>query len=351
MMRRFRSRRWRLAAGAVLCGAGTLCAQAAEQTLPNLFETLQKQVQQEMEKCREAIVRIEAIDEHGQLAGTGFFVDPNGLLYTSYTVAGASHDIIVRRGDLKYPARRLVADPRCGIAILKVELETAFLPIGRSTDLTCGSPVMTFGYPMDLPLTPSFGLLSGFDRKYLGRYFATTHLRANVSVQRGEGGAPLLNMKGEAVGILISSLDQGSASFILPVEAAEKVRRDYVRFGSLRPAWLGLQMENAPEATLGSTAVVGDLFQDSPAQKAGVIQGDVILELGGRKVTSPEDMIDASFFLSADDPAAVRLARSGAEMTLQVTPADPPRPKSSLPVLGSTAEPGAGQALQLGAEK
>ena len=100
---------------------------------------------------------------------------------------------------------------------------------------------------MNLPLTPSFGVLGGFDREYLGQYFATTHLRANVPVQRGEGGAPLLNMKGEVVGMLISSLDQGSASFVLPVEAIEKVRREFVRFGELRPGWIGLSVEACAE--------------------------------------------------------------------------------------------------------
>lgn len=349
MSRRFRSKRLRLAAGvAVLCGA-SLCAQ--EPAAPGLFDSLQKEVQHEMEKCRDAIVRIEASDEHGQLAGTGFFVDPNGLLYTSYTVAGESHDIIVRRGDLVYPARRLVADSRSGVALLKVETQTAFLPVGSSRALASGAAVMTCGYPMDLPLTPSFGMLGGFDRKYLGRYFATTHLRANVSVQRGEGGAPLLNMKGEVVGILISSLDQGSASFALPIEAAEKARHDFLRFGALRPAWLGLQLETAEQASLGSTAMVRDLFLDSPAQKAGVREGDFVLGIGAQKITCPEDMIDASFFLSAGDPVPVRLARSGAELTVQLVPAAPPRLQTAPPVLGSTGVGGAGQALQLGGGK
>ena len=134
----------------------------------------------------------EATDEHGLLAGSGFFVDPNGLLYTTYSIAGESRDIVVLRGDQKFPARRLVADPRSGMALVKVDIQTPFRSHRQIFyDLAVGAPVITCGYPMDLPLTPSFGLVGGFDRKYLGRYFATTHIRANVSVQRGEGGAPL----------------------------------------------------------------------------------------------------------------------------------------------------------------
>jgi serine protease Do len=330
-----------------LCGA-TLCAQ--QPTPANVFDLLQKQVQQELDKCRDAVVRIESVDNHGKVAGTGFFVDPNGLLYTSYTVAGETSDIVARWESHKAPARRLVADRRCGIAILRVEAQTAFVPIGRSAVLTTGSPVMTCGYPMDLPLTPSFGLVGGFDRKYMGRYFATTHVRANLAVQAGEGGAPLLNMKGEAVGILIASVDHG-ASFALPMEAAEKVRRDLARFGKVRQGWLGLQMETAAEPTLGSTALVQDLFPDSPAQKAGIHVGDSVLEIAGRKIASPEDMIDASFFLTVEDPAPVRLARDGEELTVQVVPVDPPHPPAPPPVLGSTNDPAPEKPFELGPGK
>src|SRR4051812_37131429 len=164
MRGRLLSRILRLAAGVAVCGA-TLYAEPPGPA--SVFDLLQKQVQQEMDKCRDAVVRIESMDEHGKVAGTGFFIDPNGLLYTSFTVAGESREIFARWGAHKYPARRLAADRRCGLAILKVDAQTAFVPIGRSAALTTGSPVMTCGYPMDFPLTPSFGLLGGFERKYM----------------------------------------------------------------------------------------------------------------------------------------------------------------------------------------
>ena len=84
------------------------------------------------------------------------------------------------------------------------------MPIGKSNQLEVATPVITIGYPLDLPETPSFGMVAGFDRKFLGRYFSTTHLRVNVPTQRGEAGAPILNFKGEVVGILVSSLENSS---------------------------------------------------------------------------------------------------------------------------------------------
>src|SRR5581483_525923 len=208
-------------------------------------DALTQQVRAVFERAQSAVVKIEAEDDHGKLSGTGFFVDPTGTLYTCYSVGGESHDIIISHGNMKYPATRLAADPRSGIAILKVEARTPFLPAGKSKELGVASMIMTIGYPMDMPITPNFGCVGGWNIKFLDRYFATAHIRANVPVQRGEGGAPLLNMNGEAVGVLICSLENGSGAFALPIEAAEKVRSDFMRFGEVRPGWLGIKFAEA----------------------------------------------------------------------------------------------------------
>jgi S1-C subfamily serine protease len=306
----------------------------------NLSETIQREVNAVFEKTRSAVVRVEAADDQGLLAGTGFFIEPDGLLYTLYSVGGQSHDIVVCRGDLKYPATRVGADPRSGIAILKVDARTSFLPLGESHGLAIATPVMAVGYPMDLPLTPSFGFVGGFDRKYLGRYFATTHIRANVAVQRGQGGAPLLNMKGEVVGVLISSLDQGSALFALPIEAAEKVRRDIVRFGGVHPGWMGIDVGPAAEATAGSKAEVRDVFPNAAGYAAGIRHGDVLLKVGRTDITTAEDVLDASFFLTADDEVQVRVARGQEQLEFNVLPQLPSGFHAALPVLGSTDDLG-----------
>jgi serine protease Do len=340
-LRRSISKRLRQRFGAAVSGAllGVATVGAAEPGAGNVVAAIQQEVQAVFEKCHRAIVRIEAIDNHGHLSGTGFFIDPNGTLYTSYTVGGESRDIRVAFGNERFAARRLVGDMRSGVAILKIDAETPFLPFGKAHDLAVASPVIAIGYPMDLGLTPAFGTVGGFDIKYLGRYFATTHIRANVAVQRGEGGAPLLNVKGEVVGILISHLDSGNASFVLPIEAAEKVRKDFVRFREVRPGWIGVHVKGADQPVEGSTAQVEEVIPDAPAKKAGLRAGDIFLQVGERNITSPEDLLDASFFMSAGDELTIRIARDGAQIQLGVTPVDPPdlmRPR--LPALGSTGE-------------
>lgn len=313
---------------------------------------LEQQVRAVFEKCQPAVVKIEASDAHGRLSGTGFFIDPNGTLYTSYSVGGESNDITVTVGQARHTATRVIGDLRSGIAILKIEGETPFLAIDSSRVLAVASPVMTVGYPYDLPASPSFGMVGGFDLKYLGRYFATTHIRANVPVQRGQGGAPLLNLRGEVVGILISSLDQGGGSFALPIEAAEKIRRDFLRFHEVRRGWLGIEVGSLDQPVDRSSTVVKEVLPDSPALRAGVLRGDIVLRIGDRPIATPEDVIDASFFLTADDSTTLRISRGAQELVLPIQPADPPGEANAMKRIAPAFTPDADLTLpRLGEEK
>jgi serine protease Do len=255
-------------------------------------------------------------------------------------VGGESQDIVVVFGEKRYPAVRLIGDLRSGIAILKISAETPFLTCGKSHDLAVASPIITIGYPMDLPLTPAFGTVGGFDIKYMGRYFYTTHIRANIPVQRGEGGAPLLNLKGEVMGVVVSRLDSGSASFVLPIEAAEKVRMDFLRFHEVRPGWIGVHIKEAPISVDGSNVLIDEVTPDSPGAKAGLLPGDILLQIGDHKISSPEDIFDAIFYTTADDDLRLRVARGGKEMELQARPIDPPDPnRPQFPSMAPVAAP------------
>lgn len=297
------------------------CASLKAEDSPSgsVAETLGKEVRGIFQKSARGVVRIEASDDHGQLSGTGFFVDPTGTLYTSYSIGGETSDLVVCSGNLKIPAQRIFADSRSGIAVLKVDAVTPFIPIGESHSIAVGAPVVAIGFPMDLPMSPNFGTIAGFDIKYRDRYFATRHIRANVPVQRGEGGAPLLNMQGEAVGILIASLDQGSACYCLPIEAAEKARRVFNRFGELRPGWLGVGIETAEFAQGGSTAEINMINIGAPGQQAGLHSGDVIVEINGRTIASPEDVLDAAFYIAEEDDVKVKVSRAGVKLDFNLT--------------------------------
>jgi serine protease Do len=303
-------------------------------------------------RAAKAVVKIHGVDEHSEICGTGFFIDPTGTLYTAYTVGGEAGNFTIEFGGKKYPARQLLADVRSGTAMLKVDETTPALPIGKSEELELATPVVAIGFPLDLSQTPNFGMIAGFDHKYLGRYFSTTHLRVNLPTQRGEAGAPLLNMKGEVVGIVVSSLENNSACYAVPIEAAEKIRSDFVRFGEAKHGWVGINVSEAPQPVEGSRAEMTQVMEDTPAARSGIKPGDILLEVGRKKVTQPEDVLDASFFITAGDTVPITVMRGNQKLTFHVQATMHPASRTG-PLLASPATPASNQAipLSLGSEE
>jgi len=320
-------------------------AQASESSTASIS----REVKEIFEKSGKAVVKIRGTDEHGDLSGTGFFIDPAGMIYTAYSVGGDTENLTVEFEGKTYPARLMMADLRSGIAILKADIATPALPIGKSETMEVATPVMAIGYPLDLPSTPSFGMVAGFDRKFLDRYFSTTHVRVNLPTQRGEAGAPLLNFKGEVVGILVAQIENGSACYALPIDAAEKIRNDFIRFGEARHGWIGINVTQAPKPVDGSTAEMTEIMKDTPAYGSGIKPGDILLQVGKMQVRQPEDVIDASFFLTAGDNVPITVMRGSEKMTFEVKadchPLSPCAPKAA------TLTPAQGIPLQIDAAR
>jgi serine protease Do len=224
---------------------------------------------------------------------------------------------------------------------LKVDETTPALPIGKSEELEMAAPVMSIGYPLDLPKTPNFGWMAGFDRKCLGRYFSTVHLRVNAPTQRGEAGAPLLNMKGEVVGIVVSGLENNAACYAVPIEAAEKIRSDFVRFGEARHGWIGVNnVSPASQQVEGSRAMVTQVAEDAPAARAGLKEGDVLLQVGKKKISDPEDVFDASFYITAGDAVPITVMRGDQKITFQVQATMHPAAKTGMLLASPGTIPG-----------
>ena len=304
------------AAAAFVAFGSFPCLKAEE----SVAEQLTSQVHKIFDEKRDAVVKVRATDALGIRFGSGFFCDPAGTIYTHAGIVLKAQDVVVLFKGKELPARVLVADERSGIAILKVDASTPFISVGDSKKVEIATPVMMIGYPEDLEACPSFGIVAGLDRKYLGKYFSTTHFRANLPVQRGQGGAPILNMKGESVGILVGRIDGGAACHILPMHAAEKVRLDLARFGELRPGWVGVEVEDAKEPAGGSTAKVSALDPATPASQSGLQPGDILLSVGGSMIGTSEDVLDASYFLTAGDDADIKVMRSAEKLTISVRP-------------------------------
>src|ERR1700751_5417207 len=118
------SKRGVIALALVFCsGAGWLFAQN---------QSASQQVREIFSRAAKAVVKIHGVDEHSEICGTGFFVDPTGTIYTAYTVGGEAGNFTVEFGGKRYPARQLLADIRSGTAMLKIDAATPALPIGKS---------------------------------------------------------------------------------------------------------------------------------------------------------------------------------------------------------------------------
>src|SRR5947208_8413276 len=134
------SKRSAIAVALVFCsGAGWLFAQdqSASQHVREIFA-----------RAAKAVVKIHGVDEHSEICGTGFFVDPTGTLYTAYTVGGEAGNFTVEFEGKKYPARHLLSDIRSGTAMLKIDAATPALPIGKSEELALATPIISHGCPL-----------------------------------------------------------------------------------------------------------------------------------------------------------------------------------------------------------
>lgn len=299
-------------------------------------DAIEKAVSGVFESSVPAVVRVESDDELGKVSGTGFFADATGTIYTLSSVVGDGLSLSVTRGGRRWPAKLLTKDHRSGIALIQVEDAgaTPFLEKGDCREVKASSPLVVVGYPFDHDVSPSFGVVGGLDRQSQGKFFATTHIRANIPVQRGQGGSPVLNLDGKVVGILVSGMEDGAGCFVLPMRAAEKVRDDFVRFGDVRHGWAGLTVHEMPVAVQGSRMMVDVVDPGGPAH-GQFRSGDIILQVGEIAVHEPEDALDASFFLTAGEPVDVRIARGEEILTVPFTPAEHPfERKNDLQALG-----------------
>jgi len=313
-----------LTCAAQVSSAGIAPAEPLKLPADNAGEAIGALITRIFESSAPAVVRVEAEDELGKVSGTGFFADADGTIFTVSSVLGDGTGVTVTHGDRKMSAKLLAQDERTGVALIKVDTPepNPFLLQGDSAKLKPSSPLVVVGFPFDHEVTPSFGLVGGIDRKANGKFFATTHIRANIPVQRGQGGSPVLDLDGAVVGILVSGFDGGSGGYVLPIRAAEKIHSDYARFGGVRHGWAGVTLQEVP-AVEGSRMAI-DVVDPSGPAASDFRTGDVVLQVGDIAIREPEDALDASFFLTAGDPIQVRIARDGQVLTLPFTPTEHP---------------------------
>jgi len=270
--------------------------------------------------------------------GTGFVVSANGLIVTNKHVvsdAQADYTVILNDGK-KLTAKVIVRDPSFDLAVLKVERNDLVpLPLGDSSKLKLGKTVIAIGNALgEFKNTVSVGVVSGLNRSVeVDNELMTDLIQSDAAINKGNSGGPLLNLSGEVVGINTAmALGAENIGFAIPINQLKKTIEQVEKNGSLKLAYLGvkyqlvtpdLQKSKKLSVDYGALIVSGEndpgVVPNSPAENAGLKEGDIILEINGEKVARDKSLASILRNYSPEDRVSVKIIRDGREMTLQAT--------------------------------
>ncbi len=229
--------------------------------------------------------------------GSGFIIDKTGIVITNNHVISNAEDILVKVGNKEYGAKVIGSDSYSDLAVLKIESKDTFIPVsfGDSDKARVGDWVVAIGNPFGLGGTVTSGIISARNRDInLTRY--DDFIQTDASINQGNSGGPLFNMKGEVIGIntaIIAPGQTGSVGigFAIPSNAASNVVDQLVKYGETRRGWLGVRIQlvtkeiaEVEKLKKPKGALIASVATNSPAERAGLKAGDIILEFDGKKI-------------------------------------------------------------------
>ena len=229
--------------------------------------------------------------------GSGFIIKEDGTVITNNHVIAGADDILIKVNSKEYKAKVIGADPYMDIAVLKMKTNDKFSPVnfGDSDKARVGDWVVAIGNPFGLGGTVTSGIVSARNRD-IGMTRYDDFIQTDASINQGNSGGPLFNLKGEVVGINTAIIAPGQSGsigigFAIPANAASKVIDQLVNYGETRRGWLGVRIQEvtkeiaeAVELKKAEGALVASVGEKSPADKAGIKAGDIILEFDGKKI-------------------------------------------------------------------
>ena len=253
--------------------------------------------------------------------GSGFLISSDGYVLTNHHVVQGASEVIVALSDRREREAELIgADPVSDLALLKIDaVDLPVVSIGSSESLKVGEWVMAIGSPFGFELSVTAGIVSAKGRSLpddLGNY--VPFIQTDVAINPGNSGGPLFNLDGKVVGINSQIFTRSGGfmglSFAIPIDVAMEVVAQLKDKGSVSRGWLGVQIQRVDRDLAESFgldraagALVTRVFADSPAAAAGVREGDIIVEFGGRGID-----------LSSDLPHVVGRFKAGSETHLMV---------------------------------
>jgi serine protease DegQ len=272
--------------------------------------------------------------------GSGVVVSPEGYILTNFHVIDGADEIEVAHNDgRKYKARVVGSDPESDLAVLRIPADHK-LPVmafGSSDTLRVGDVVLAIGNPFGVGQTVTSGIVSALGRSHLGINTFENFIQTDAAINPGNSGGALVDANGHLVGINTAIYSQSGGSmgigFAIPVSLARSVMEQIVRTGSVTRGWVGIEVQEitaelAESFKLSGTdgALIAGVMRGSPADKAGIKPGDVLVQVTGKPVKDAQAMLELIAALQPGSTARFGLKRDGRDVAVDVTIGKRPRP-------------------------
>lgn len=260
--------------------------------------------------------------------GSGFIISQDGYILTNDHVVDGADEIKVKLSDgREFTGEIRGLDPKLDLALIKIDAgeDLPVARLGDSEEIKVGEWVMAIGNPFGLEQTVTVGIVSAKGR-VIGAGPYDDFIQTDASINPGNSGGPLFNMQGEVIGINTAIVAQGQGiGFAIPVNMAKQIIPQLRDEGRVTRGWLGvtvqaLNKELAESFDLDTThgALVNEVIEDSPADKAGLKRGDIIVEYDGKQVDELNDLPRLVAATPVDETVKVKVFRDGKERTINV---------------------------------
>jgi serine protease Do len=286
------------------------------------FRGLEDRMASLYEENRTALVRVKAIyppreeDDVPQVViGTGFFISREGLIITNASIVYQPLRVWVEHNEIAYSAEVLGLDERANIAFLRTHTlpdSFNFFHLVDSAEMPrIGSLVLRLSMPLEFDPSPFLGIVSGYESRFSERFFPCTYIRTNVPAGPGDGGSAYLDLTGRLLGIQVGSLPDVASSYILPARAALRIRDDVLFSGTVTYGWIGFEVEVQSSIGTGRQLVLSQVFEGSPAEAVGMMEGDVLRQIGDYTIRELDDLRNAMFYTRVGQYVDVTVLREG----------------------------------------
>ena len=275
---------------------------------------------------RERGIRTESL-------GSGVVIDPSGVVITNdHVVQGASRIVVTTADGKEYEAEVKGADADNDLAVLTVSAKgLRAAKLGTTADLLIGETVIAVGNPFGLSNTVTTGIVSAVQRTVRGETGRTytDFIQTDAAINPGNSGGALANILGELIGINTAIVGGANTiGFAIPVERARRISDELIRFGSVKPVWVGLRGATVTEddrpSARGRGFRIRAVYPGSPAERAGLAPEDTVVSIDGRRVDSREDFETAVTSAGPGKTLAVEVRRDGRDRSVRLTPSRAP---------------------------